>query len=158
MRHTNQNEIKGIHRLPLLGALAIVLLTVVLVLVSVLGGIEPVGTKSASSVEERDLYFQDHKNGQVLVFDANSKEEIGKFQKGEGAFVRISMRSMMRQRKLKEVDLKKPFKLVRFSDGNIKIVDPYSNEFIRINAFGPIAIKSFGQFLSTNHLEKGAKG
>ena len=150
-------EITGIHKLPLYGALAVVVLALLLVVGSVYSK-GPVTNKELTSIEERSLYILDEKDGELAVYDAHTKENIGRFSKGEGAFVRISMRSLIRMRSLKEIDLNLPFRLVKSENGDLRITDPASGENIRVNAFGPIAIESFAQFLSNHHSEKGAKG
>lgn len=150
-------EITGIHKLPLYGALAVVVLALLLVVGSVLSN-GPVSGNAQATVEERSLYILDEENGELAVYDARTKESLGRFTKGEGAFVRISMRSLVRMRTLKELDLNLPFKLVKSENGDLRITDPASGENIRVNAFGPIAIESFAKFLPSNHSEEGAKG
>lgn len=151
------DEITGIHKAPLFGALAVVVFALVLVIGAVLTKEETVNAGDVA-IEERSLFFLDANNGVVAVYDAASREKLGSFSKGEGAFVRISMRSLMRQRVLKEVDLNLPFKLIKTAKGDLKITDPASGEAIRVNAFGPLAIESFARFLPTDHSKQGAQG
>lgn len=145
------------HKYPLLGVLCIVVFTLIVVLGAVVTKQEPVNVAEASILQHRDLYFRDVTGGKVNVYDAKSKQRIGSFNKGEGAFVRISMRAMAHQRKQKEIDQKLPYRVVKLEDGNLKIIDPQSGHGIRLNAFGPIAIESFAQFL-TDQTGKGAQG
>ena len=154
---SRQNEIHGIHKWPLLGALALVVLTLVLVTATVLT--KPQQSVAANEpVAERLLYFVDSTEGVVAVYDAVTREKLGAFSPGEGAFLRISMRSLMRQRDLKEIDLKLPFKLVRTRNGDLAITDPHSGDNIRVNAFGPVAMDNFARFLPTDYSQKGAEG
>lgn len=151
-------EITGVHKWPLLGALGVVIFALLLVVGSVLGGVKPVGFANSPVVTERSLLFRDGANGEVLVFDAKSRKHLAKFEKGEGAFVRISMRGMARQRINRELDMMSPYQLIKTENGNLYIRDPQSDHKIRINAFGPIATQSFNQFLERDYSEKGAKG
>ncbi|MDJ0614925.1 MAG: photosynthetic complex assembly protein PuhC [Rhizobiaceae bacterium] len=157
MSNQPTSEIRGIHRLPLYGALAVVILALLLVIGSVISD-GPVAKNLGESIEERSLYILDEQNGELAVYDARTKQSLGRFLRGEGAFVRISMRSLVRMRRLKEIDLNLPFKLVKSENGDLRITDPASGEDIRVNAFGPIAIESFAKFLPSNHSEEGAKG
>ncbi len=157
MSQHHTHEITGIHKAPLYGALGVVIFALVLVVGAVLAK-DDKAVPADVSVEERSLYFLDAKNGVVAVYDAATRTKLGSFSKGEGAFVRISMRSLMRQRVLKEVDLNLPFKLIKTAKGDLKITDPASGEAIRVNAFGPLAIESFARFLPTNHSKQGAQG
>lgn len=154
----HQSEITGIHKAPLYGALAVVVFALVLVIGAVWTKDETKDAATLKPVSERHLYFLDGNNGEVVVYDAVSREKIAAFEKGEGAFVRISMRSLMRQRKLKEIDFKQPFLLVQTEDGNLSITDPQSGDKIRVNAFGQNAIESFARFLPTDYSTKGAEG
>jgi putative photosynthetic complex assembly protein len=154
---SQQNEIQGIHKLPLFGALAVVLLTLALVVGAVLTK-DDAGKTSETVQMERDLYILDEAGGIVSVYDARTKQKLNSFSQGEGAFLRISMRSLMRMRVLKEIDPNLPFKLVLAENGNLRITDPASGENIRVNAFGANAIQSFAQFLPQYHSAQGADG
>ncbi|MEM9277455.1 MAG: photosynthetic complex assembly protein PuhC [Pseudomonadota bacterium] len=158
MAQQTGQEITGIHKWPLFGALALVVFSLLLVFGSVISGVEPVGFNNSPTVTERSLLFRDGNNGEVLVFDADSFQALATFEKGEGAFVRISMRGMARQRINRELDLLSPFQLMKTENGNLYILDPLSDHKIRINAFGPVATKSFSQFLERDYSKKGAEG
>ncbi len=157
MTQDRTDQITGYHKWPLYGALGVVVFTFLIVLAAVLMKKEPVNIAQAETVIQRDLFFRDGTQGKVIVYDAETKKRIGSFAKGEGAFVRISMRAMAHQRKQNEIDLRLPYRLVKLSDGNMKIVDPQNDHAIRLNAFGAVAVDSFAQFL-TNQTGKGAQG
>ncbi len=157
MKNNRTNQITGYHKWPLYGALGVVVFTFLIVLGAVLTDQPPVGLKQSETILQRDLFFRDGTEGKVYVYDAETKKRLGSFGKGEGAFVRISMRAMAHQRKQNEIDLRLPYRLIKLSDGNMKIVDPQSDHAIRLNAFGAVAVDSFAQFL-TNQTGKGAQG
>lgn len=157
MENNRKDQITGYHKWPLYGALGVVMFSFLIILGAVLSGQPPVGSKQSETVTYRDLFFRDGTQGKVHVYDAETKKRLGSFGKGEGAFVRISMRAMAHQRKQNEIDLKLPYRLIKLRDGNMKIVDPQSDHAIRLNAFGAVAVDSFAQFL-TNQTGKGAQG
>lgn len=157
MKNNRTDQITGYHKWPLLGALGVVVFSFMIILGAVASGQPPVGLKQSDTVTQRDLFFRDGTEGKVHVYDAKTKKRLGSFGKGEGAFVRISMRAMAHQRKQNEIDLRLPYRLIKLSDGNMKIVDPQSDHAIRLNAFGAVAVDSFAQFL-TNQTGKGAQG
>ena len=157
MTQQRTDEITGYHKWPLYGALGVVVFTFLIVLASVLMKNEPVNMAKAETVTHRDLFFRDGEQGKVLVYDANTKKRLGSFDKGEGAFVRISMRAMAHHRKQREIDLRLPYRLIKLSDGNMKVIDPQSGHGIRLNAFGAVAVDSFAKFLN-NQTGKGAQG
>ena len=158
MTKQNEPEIRGIHKWPILGAWSVAVLALLLVTGSILGGVEPVGMAESPTVTERSLLFRDGRNGEVLVFGAESRRPLAIFEKGEGAFIRISMRGMARQRVIRELDVMSPYTLIKTRDGNLYISDPQSDQRIRVSAFGPIATNSFKQFLERDYSEKGAEG
>ncbi len=157
MNTQRTDEITGYHKWPLFGALGVVVFTILLVVGSVWLEKDAVALPQAETQLQRDLFFRDATNGKVVVYDAKTRKRISSFGKGEGAFVRISMRAMAHQRKQREIDLLLPYRLIKLSDGNMKIVDPQSGHSIRLNAFGAVAIDSFAKFL-TDQTGKGAQG
>ena len=158
MKHNGNTEITGIHKLPLYGAFGVAVLTLVLVTVFVFSGAKPVAIASSPVIEARELLFRDGTNGEVLVYDAETRQKLASFGKGDGAFLRISMRGMTRKRISGEHDLASPYTLVKTEDGNLYVKDPLSSHKIRINAFGSVAIENFSQFLEHDYSEKGAEG
>lgn len=162
-----ENQVTGVHRWPLLGALSVVVFTLIIVTLSVIFSDDKTkgisGAQKISQVQHRNLHFRDAPNGEVVVYDADTSKPIGRFGKGKGAFVRISMRSMVSQRISKQISLTEPYSLIEYSDGNMRILDPIGGDSIRINAFGAVAINDFKRILSTgiadpNHSAQGAEG
>lgn len=159
---TTGHEITGIHKWPLIGALMVVLFTLLVVIVSVYQDRQ--STKNALDIlglqetpaQSRALYFRDGKGGMVYVFDATTKKRIAKYAKGEGAFIRISMRSLARGRSLHEVEQKLPYRLEKMPSGQLLIKDPETQTSIRINAFGTTAMQSFTALLPNPSQEMGS--
>ena len=141
------SEITGIHRLPVLGALGVVVLTLVLVVSSALTEGGRVRKDMGIASAERDLLFRDGKAGAIIVRDAKSREKLAEFGKGEGAFIRISMRAMTHARRTHSVPLDMPYRLVRNTQNHLSIFDPQTGEFIKLVAFGQVAKDSFSRFL-----------
>ncbi len=140
-------EIKGIHRLPLYGAAAVVVFAVVAVLGSHVTDMGKVERSLGVPIADRSISFRNEANGAVTVLDADTQEEITQFGVGEGTFVRMSVRSMSLNRKSKRVSYNLPYRLVRTEAGKLSIVDPETGHFIKLNAFGSIALSSFSKIL-----------
>lgn len=155
MTDRQQHEITGIHRLPLYGALAVVLFALVVVAGALVTDSGKVGRTIGEPVAERTIGFRDEAGGIVSVFDADTQQTLGRFGVGEGAFVRMSVRSMTLKRISKRVSHELPYRLVRTAEGKLSFIDPATGHFIKLNAFGSVAISSFSQFLP-DHSEKGA--
>lgn len=151
----SQNEITGIHKVPLYGALAVVVFSLICVLGAVVTQSGQVGRTIGEPVLERTIAFRNDPSGVVTVLDANTQEALVQFGIGEGAFVRMSVRSMTLQRASQRVDHKLPYRLVQTAKGKLSFVDPETGHFIKLNAFGAVAMSSFSQLLP-GHSEKGA--
>lgn len=156
MTQHHQNEITGIHKVPLYGALAVVVLSVVLVLFSVATGKGTVGRTIGEPVMERTISFKTEPSGGFSVLDTDTSEKIQSFGLGEGAFIRSSIRSMSLNRTSKNVRQDLPYQLVQTAEGKLSLVDPETQHFIKLNAFGAVAMTSFSQLLADASAGSGA--
>ncbi len=150
-----QAQITGTHKLPLYGALAVVIFALIMVTGSLATGSGKVARTIGMPVVERELVFRDDAAGVVSVLDAHSRQIIAQFGVGEGAFVRMSVRSMSLNRISHKVRQDLPYRLVRTASGKLSFIDPVTGHFIKLNAFGSVAISSFSHLLP-DHSEKGA--
>ena len=155
MTQTQHNQITGIHKLPLYGALGIVVLALVLVSLSVAMGKQTVGRTVGEATLERSIRFQTEPAGAFSVLDARTNEKIHSFGSGEGAFIRISIRSMTLNRTLQKVRYDLPYQLVQTADGKLSLIDTETGHFIKLNAFGSVATDGFAKLLS-NQSQAGA--
>lgn len=147
MAAQRKDEITGIHRLPLFGALAVVVFAIIAVSGAVLTGSGKVQRTIGDPVVDRTITFRNDADGFVSVLDADTRETIASFGIGEGAFVRMSVRSMTLKRKSKGVRYDLPYRLVRTAEGKLSMIDPATGHFIKLNAFGSVAMSSFLKFL-----------
>lgn len=145
--HHQSSEITGIHKLPLYGALGVVVFAVVIVAFSVITGQGKVSASLGDPIAERTVHFRNDDGGVVSVLDAHSGEIVTQFGVGEGAFLRTTVRSMTLNRTAKGVHYSLPYRIVRTDTGQLSIVDPETNHFIQLKSFGPVATSSFSKIL-----------
>lgn len=155
MTDIRQDEITGIHKVPLYGALGVVVLSIVLICFAVVTGKGQVGRTIGKPAVERAISFRTNATGEFSVLDAETAETLGSFGTGAGAFIRMSVRSMTLNRTSKGIPYDLPYRLVRTADGKMSFIDPETGHFIKLNAFGSVAMTSFSQFLP-NPSENGA--
>lgn len=157
MSASNETTIKGpSHRLPLMAALAVVVLALVVTLGTQFTG-EGKVTRTIGEVDrERLLQFRDGEAGTVIVSDANTRKIIVRFGRGEGAFVRQSMRALSHNRAQMGVEKGQPYRLVETAKGKLSIVDPVTGKFIKLNAFGRVAMEGFSHLLKTDDADRSA--
>lgn len=137
------DKIEGIHKLPLFGALAVAALTLFVVAGAQFSDAGKVTRTIGTPVQERALIFRDGKNGNVVVRDATTKIVLAKYGRGQGAFVRQSMRALSHNRLQRDNEKGQPYRLVRTAGGKLSIVDPVTGKFIKLNAFGKVAMTDF---------------
>ncbi|EFL89086.1 photosynthetic complex assembly protein PuhC [Ahrensia sp. R2A130] len=148
------DKIEGVHKLPLFAAAGVVILTLFVVIGAQLSDGGKVSRVVGEPVEERALLFRDGSQGIVLVHDANSKALLASFGRGEGAFVRQSMRALIHNRRIRKQDLSAPYALQKAENGQLTLMDPENGKSIGLNAFGKVATGSFAPLLTATAMPK----
>jgi putative photosynthetic complex assembly protein len=90
----------------------------------------------------RALHFEDHSSGAVLVIDADTRQEIARFE-GEQGFLRGSLRALIRERKRRDLGPEQPFVLQGHTDGRWSLRDPSTQTRIPLDSFGPNQLALF---------------
>jgi putative photosynthetic complex assembly protein len=132
-------------RLPLYGAVGVVLFSLLMVGSVRLGLIVPVRAsaeqyRDARGIEPlyaRDLLFVDAPDGSVVVREAGSGAVIHRIPAGsENGFVRGVMRGLARERRMKDVGAEPPFRVTLWTDNELTLTDLATGREIDLNAFG----------------------
>ena len=92
-------------------------------------GIQPVAT--------RTLRFFDEPDGTVRVENGNRTMVLGRFATGEGGFIRATVRSLVHQRRIREIGAEVPFELTEWDDGGMTLRDPATGFRVEVSSFGP---------------------
>jgi putative photosynthetic complex assembly protein len=98
------------------------------------GGVIPTDTPAVAW--EQTLRFEDRPSGAVAVLDADSGQEIARFE-GEQGFLRGSLRAMARERHRRGLGSEAPFLLLGHVDGRVTLRDTATGERINLESFGP---------------------
>lgn len=138
------------HNRIVMGAFSVAALAVVLVSTAVMTGAKVAPLPIGEIVESRDLFFRDASRGRIAVYDGETRRIITRFEKGEGAFVRQSMRALNHTRRVSNLDMGRAYQLTRTDKGIMLLSDPATGERIKLNAFGRVAIDSFTRFLPSS--------
>ncbi len=113
---------------------------------------DPSVTRAAAQVmpaQERLLRFADRPDGAVVVSDAVSGETVTVIAFGKGGFLRATMRRLAKARTAARIGAEPPFKLIRWENGALSLVDPSTGRDAEIYGFGPDHTKSFADMLET---------
>ena len=105
---------------------------------------KPIRGEVSSSV---DITVLDLPDGAIGVFQTQSNATLARFESGEGSFVRTIFRSLVRDRRVREVSAPPQFILRGLSDGRVIVEDPRKGSQIELDAFGHINADQFRDML-----------
>lgn len=133
----------------LLGAAALLAVTIGLVAASRLGVIETAPLAAGAPVASRELRFMDQADGTVAVIDVNADRLVFVVPPGTNGFLRSVLRGLARDRKLEAIGIQPPFRLTRWDDGRLSLEDPTTGRHIDdLGAFGPTNEAAFAQLMT----------
>lgn len=102
-----------------------------------------------SPAEVRRLRFSDQPDGSVLVTDAAGSAAPVTIAGGGNGFIRGVLRGLARDRRMRGIGQEPPFRLSRWTDGRLALVDEATGRTIDLTAFGPTNRAAFAALLST---------
>lgn len=96
----------------------------------------------------RLLNFVDQADGSISVIDHDTHEVVSNFS-GEQGFLRGTLRALVRERKLRGLDLSQsqPFELIAHDGGRLTLRDPATGSTIALESFGPTNTAVFARLL-----------
>lgn len=97
--------------------------------------------------QQRDLRFADRTDGAVIVTDAVTGEQITVIPSGQGGFVRAQMRRLAKARMAAGIGSEPPFRLTRWANGALSLVDPQTGKDAELHGFGPDHSRTFANML-----------
>lgn len=143
-----RSRLHGFPRLPLYGAIALVLFSIVAITFGRMTEIGTLRVPGGSPVAVRDLRFSEVANGDLLVSDARSGEQIVLIAPNTDGFVRGALRGLNQERKVRRADLSAPFRLILWDSGRLTLSDTATGQRFPLDAFGPSNSAAFMRFLN----------
>ncbi len=107
----------------------------------------------ADAVQERALLFKDRRQGGIEVVAADTGRVLAVFEPGTNGFARGVMRGLARDRRARGFGPEQPFRLVRFDDGRLTLIDSTTGRTIELVSFGPTNAGVFARLLSADEGE-----
>jgi putative photosynthetic complex assembly protein len=132
----------------LVGAAALIALTVASAAVGRLAGLGSARMPESPTVESSDLRFADRSDGAVVISDARSGRIVEVIAPGTNGFLRSVMRGLARDRKRQELGTEPAFRLTRWADGRLSLDDEATGRRIDLGAFGPTNAAVFAGVLT----------
>lgn len=108
----------------------------------------PAAAASAAPVAvSRALVFADLADGRVAVRDARTGDTAAMLPRGDGGFVRGTLRALARERRRRGVADTAPFHLTRYADGRLTLADSGTRSHVELAGFGPTNAAAFARML-----------
>lgn len=131
-------------------------LTVVAIGSARLSGYQPPSVLPAQTPDvARVLQFEDAPQGTVIVRDVKTGEQIASFGRGEGSFVRATLRALVNDRRHKGIPLEGDFRLERHNGNQLYLIDEATGKTLSLNAYGPANTAAFAAFMSNQKKGEG---
>ena len=107
----------------------------------------PPQQQASLTVSSADLLFVDGPRGRVDVLDAQTQATLAVFESGEGSFLRGIVRSLVRERRVRDLDPGGAFNLALLDNGSLVISDPDTGYWMALEAFGVDNRRLFAEIL-----------
>jgi putative photosynthetic complex assembly protein len=147
MSHSHGDTV--IPRGVLLGAAALVALTIALAGTARLTGLGATRVVAPPTVESRDLSFADQADGSISVRDAATGQLVAEVAPGTNGFLRGTLRGLARERRQFGVGEAPPFRVARTAEGRLLLIDTATHRIVDLGAFGASNVGAFAGLLAT---------
>ena len=134
-------------RVPLVGAITLVLATILVVAGVRITGIGVATNPDAPAVEVRAFHFEDRPDGSIAVLDAGTGEPVATIAPGTNGFLRGTLRGLARERKRRGLGPEQAFRLIGRADGRLTLEDPATGRRVDLESFGPTNAAVFSRLL-----------
>jgi putative photosynthetic complex assembly protein len=141
---------QSVPRAALLGAGALVLASLFMVVIARISGYQPARPPPSTVVASHDLRFQDRADGAVLVYRGQSDDLVYVIKPGTNGFVRGVLRGLVRERRADHIGPRPPFRLTRWSDGRLSLDDPSTGRHVDLEVFGPTNAGAFADIFNAS--------
>lgn len=138
---------KTVPRGALIGAAALVAFTILAALAGRVTGAGAVRLDRGTELVGRDLRFEDGPGGEVIIRTAADGRVVDVLAPQTNAFVRSTMRGLVRVRKHEHLGADAPFRLSRLADGRLRLQDAATRRQIDLKAFGPSNVGAFSAIM-----------
>lgn len=131
----------------LLGAVALIALTLALATVARRTDVGATRDPSSAVAASVDVSFEDAADGAVTVTRSADGRRVGELAPGTNGFMRAAVRGLVRERRRAGFGPETPFRLTRWADGRLSLADPATGRHIELDAFGPDNAGVFARLL-----------
>lgn len=144
---SQHHHTQTIPRSVLLGAAAMILLSLGLAASARRAHRAEVPPQAAPALEVLQVRFEDRPDGAIAMLDATSGRELSLVPPRSNGFIRGVLRGMFRARRLEAMGREGSFRLAREADGRLSLQDPQTGRRVDLDSFGPTNSAAFAQLL-----------
>jgi putative photosynthetic complex assembly protein len=140
----------GVPRGALIGAATLIVATIVLAAVARMAGLgrTELPAPGAGSVSRAIVFQTSGLEDPITILDATTGQTVTTYGRGEGGFVRGSLRALQYERERVGLTLSgAPYQLVAWRNGRLTLDDPSTGYHIELNAFGSTNLAAFQRLL-----------
>lgn len=131
----------------LIGACALVIASLLLVIVARLTHYQPDRPAPSTVVTQVDLRFIEESGNAIAVYADSDGRLVKTLAPGTDNFIRGVLRGLTRERRADHVGPEQPFRLTRWADGRLSLDDPSTGRHIDLEVFGPTNSGAFADIL-----------
>lgn len=107
----------------------------------------PPQQQASLPVSSVNLLFVDGPKGRIEVLEAQSRSLLAAYESGEASFLRGILRSLVRERRVRDIDSAGVFQLALLENGSLVISDPATSYWMALEAFGTDNRRVFAELL-----------
>ncbi len=104
---------------------------------------------TSPSISSAQLLFIDGHKGRIDVLEAQTHTPLVAFESGQGSFLRGILRSLVRERRVRDIDPGGAFQLALLENGSLVISDPETGYWMALEAFGVDNRRVFAEILQS---------
>lgn len=111
-------------------------------------GIGKMTVEPEAAAESMAIRFADEPGGGIGAYDPATNAMIHLYPPETGGFVRTALRALAFDRRRRGVGPEPAFELRRSANGQVTLIDPSTDKFVTLNAFGDGNVETFTQLFA----------
>jgi putative photosynthetic complex assembly protein len=132
----------------ILGAVALIVFSIVIAGIGRLTGLGTIRADYASSAQTVSFRFEDRADGGISVIAPETGAVVGVVPAGTDGFVRTVLRSLAFDRRRHHAGSQPAFIITRWADGHSTLDDPVTGRRVDLAAFGAANMQAFANLLT----------
>ncbi|MEM7660657.1 MAG: photosynthetic complex assembly protein PuhC [Pseudomonadota bacterium] len=121
---------------------------VLLAAISSWTGLGKVSVEPEAAIETMSIRFADEADGGIGVYDPDTNALLHVYPPETGGFVRTALRALALDRRRRGIGPQPAFELRRAENGSLTLLDPSTDKFVTLGAFGKDNAETFGQLFA----------